>query len=276
MKSPKSIFQLSKVFPDFNIEYHLRINLYRLFFFSVLMACLEFGQDYISATLNDTYFSTVQSLSYKLFWLLFVPFSIGLIYWFKKVQGYLSKKLYVALSVFLIMLVTLTHLVLFSIMLYSISDISGSLYFLLTEKLSTRLYIALSVYGIFSMYYYRYNQRENERSLQRPNPLKSIAVKNGTNTILVAINTINWISSDGAYLSIHTDNKEHVIIDSLKNIITLLPENFKRIHRSTIVNIDQIKKLKSRGNGDYDITMEEGTVLRLSRNYTEPLRGRLL
>jgi hypothetical protein len=244
------------------------------------MAFLELGQDYISSALNDSYFSVVQSLSYKLFWLLFAPFSIGLMYWFKKAYGYNSTMTYVSLSTLLIALITLAHLVVFSFLLFGISSVvheeSWSIYYLLTEKLSTRLYIALSVYCIFSALYFWTQQKKDINQDKEQDQLKHITVKNGRTTTLVEVDTINWISSDGHYLSVHTETKEHVILDSLKNMITCLPENFKRIHRSTIVNTDRVRKLKSRGNGDYDVIMDGGTTLRLSRNYTEPLRGQLL
>lgn len=66
------------------------------------------------------------------------------------------------------------------------------------------------------------------------------------------------------------------MLNSLKHIIKRLPENFKRIHKSTIVNVDYISEFKSRGNGDYDVIMNDGSVLRLSRNYREELKGHIL
>ena len=61
-------------------------------------------------------------------------------------------------------------------------------------------------------------------------------------------------------------------MDSLKRIINDLPENFKRIHRSTIVIADYIKESNSRGNGDYNVIMKCDRILRLSRNYAKPLK----
>lgn len=118
-------------------------------------------------------------------------------------------------------------------------------------------------------------QKEQHGSGEAISKIK-IKIKNGHNTLLVEVDKISWISSDGAYLNIHTANKKYVILDSLKNIITTLPENFKRIHRSTIVNIDHVEGLTSRGNGDYDMRLDSGKELRLSRNYVKPLKGLLL
>ncbi|HMP28396.1 MAG TPA: LytTR family DNA-binding domain-containing protein, partial [Saprospiraceae bacterium] len=56
-----------------------------------------------------------------------------------------------------------------------------------------------------------------------------------------------------------------VSLKSLQN--SLNPQQFVRIHRTTIVNTQSINTLKSRLNGDYDITMSNSEVLRMSRNY---------
>ena len=47
------------------------------------------------------------------------------------------------------------------------------------------------------------------------------------------------------------------------------PARFVRIHRSTIVQIDRIKDIVAAWHGDFDVTLRDGTVLRLSRNYRD-------
>lgn len=252
--------------------------------FAVLLAFLELGQDYISSILNNNSFYLVQSLAYKLFWLLFIPFSMLLVWGWEKAETISSKTRFFTYNILGISLITLVHLFIFSLFLHGISSLvyeePWQLSYLLTEKLSTRLYIGFSIYIVFTVLYHRVNKQLQEKEQPQPpakkNYPKTIPVKNGRKTTLIAVEKISWISSDGSYLAIHTSDKKYVIIDSLKNIITRLPDNFKRIHRSTIVNINHIKKLNSRGNGDYDVIMETGQTLRLSRNYTEPLRGLLL
>lgn len=251
--------------------------LYGFCFLAVLMAVLELGQDYISSTLNGNYFRLAESLSYKLFWLLFIPFSIIQLYVLKKTGRNFSGTVYFTFNTLFILLITLAHLVIFSLFLFGISDLihddSWSLSFLITEKLSTRLYIGLAIYIVFPVIYFLLNQRESGRKQKQQESFNTITVKNGQSTILVDVDNIYWIGSDGAYLYIHTADKKHVVLDSLKNIITTLPDNFRRIHRSTIVNMDVIKELKSRGNGDYDVLLDDNRKLRLSRNYTKPLKG---
>lgn len=250
--------------------------------FGLLMAVLELGQDVISSTLNGNHFRLTESLSYKLFWLLFVPFSILQVNLLRQIASRFSGIIYAVCNAVAIVAVALVHLITFSLFLFAISNLIHSepwqLSILITEKLSTRLYIGLSVYIVFSVVYFFLSRQTpgNSRSRNKEESVATIAVKNGQNTILVDVDKIQWINSDGPYLYLHTANKKHVILDSLKNIITTLPDSFRRIHRSTIINIEIIKELQSRGNGDYDIITENGQILRLSRNYAKPLKHMLL
>ena len=248
--------------------------------FWLFIALLEMGQDYISSVLNGNTFIIAESLSYKLFWLLFIPFSIALNYSFVKTDRVFSGWQYLAFQTLPVIFVTSIHLIFFSFILFGISNLIHedpvTLLYLIYEKLSTRLYIALSVYTALSGLYFLVKRRKALQETNQQVVPKTITVKNGRSSVLVDIADIKWIGSDGAYLDIHTTSQKHVVLDSLKNFIKTLPGNFKRIHRSTIVNIDKVKKLKSRGNGDYDVVLKCGATLRLSRNYVPSLRGLLL
>jgi len=259
-----------------------RRYIYWLCVFGFVMAALELGQDVVSSTLNGNHFRLTESLSYKLFWLLFVPFSILQAYLLRHIESRFSGIVYAVCNALSVVAVTLIHLITFSLFLFAISNLihyePWQLSILITEKLSTRLYIGLSIYILFSVAYFFLSKQAPVKNSARvkEEPAATIAVKTGQNTILVDVDKIQWITSDGPYLYLCTADKKHVILDSLKHIITTLPENFRRIHRSTIINVEEIKELQSRGNGDYDIITENGRVLRLSRNYAKPLKRLLL
>ena len=248
--------------------------------FCLFIAFLELGQDFISSIINDNPFRLAESLSYKLFWPLFIPFSIALDYTITKIKRFFGGFSYYALAVILVLFITFIHLLLFSFSLYGISNIihedPSTLLYLLNEKLSTRLYIALSIYAGLSVLYIVLHQRKSKQQAEQNLNQKTITIKNGKTSVILDVTDIKWISSDGPYLEIHTNGKKHLMLESLKDIIKRLPKNFKRIHRSTIVNIDMIAELESRGNGDYDVIMKDDQTLRLSRNYTKPLKGILL
>jgi two-component system LytT family response regulator len=50
---------------------------------------------------------------------------------------------------------------------------------------------------------------------------------------------------------------------------------FCRIHRSTIVKLDRVRGMKLNESGEYDVLLEDGTKLRLSRRYRRELQSRL-
>ncbi|WP_373495805.1 LytTR family DNA-binding domain-containing protein [Aquiflexum sp.] len=82
-------------------------------------------------------------------------------------------------------------------------------------------------------------------------------------------NEILFISSNPPYINIHLTAKKYIHKETLKSVSGKLDhEIFVRIHKSTIVNINKVYSYRSRLNGDYDLTLADGTELRLSRNYS--------
>lgn len=276
MKNSLSIVTLSSFFFPSKVE-SIRNKILRwLIIVVTLLAFLEFAQDYIKSALNNSTFSLSQSLSYKLFWFIFIPFAFLFLSFQDKHDLKKSKRKALVKNTILILIIAVLHLFIFSLLLhiisYAISERPWSLPLLLTEKLSTRLYLGLSFYIIFSFIYYYIDQR-HLKSKESKNSLNTLPIKYGGKTTFLETQKINWIISDGPYLEVNTLEKKYVILNSLKGIIESLPENFRRIHKSTIVNIDQIETSESRGNGDYNLVLKCGQVVRLSRNYAKPLKG---
>ncbi|WP_204602343.1 LytR/AlgR family response regulator transcription factor [Paremcibacter congregatus] len=92
----------------------------------------------------------------------------------------------------------------------------------------------------------------------------------------VDITTIEWIDAAGDYMCLHADGKTHILRETMKNMEKRLdPEIFQRVHRSTIININKVKELQPTTGGKYQITLESGADLQVSRNYRDVL-GRFL
>jgi DNA-binding LytR/AlgR family response regulator len=53
------------------------------------------------------------------------------------------------------------------------------------------------------------------------------------------------------------------------------PERFVRVHRSVIVNVEKVKEIYPRSNGDQDLILQNGQQLMLSRNYRDRFLGLL-
>lgn len=57
---------------------------------------------------------------------------------------------------------------------------------------------------------------------------------------------ILYVESLKDYVNIKTENKEYIILDTLKSLESQLPEIFLRIHKSFIINLNKIKSVSSK------------------------------
>jgi two-component system, LytTR family, response regulator len=79
---------------------------------------------------------------------------------------------------------------------------------------------------------------------------------------------IIWIESEGNYVMLHTARKSHIFRETLTNLEeNLNPHKFRRINRSSIVNLEFVRELHPHFRGDYIVFMQNGTELKLSRRY---------
>ena len=87
---------------------------------------------------------------------------------------------------------------------------------------------------------------------------------------------ITWVEADGDYVSIHTPGKTHLVRETMKHMEEKLSgQGFQRIHRGSLVNLSAIRELLTSDSGDYDVVLQEGTRLKLSRAYRDELMQRL-
>ena len=99
---------------------------------------------------------------------------------------------------------------------------------------------------------------------------KRLTIKLTGRTILLPIDEIDWIETHGNYLKVHTGRESHLIRGTMQSLETKLdPEKFVRVHRSVIVNVEKIKEIYPRSNGDQDLVLQNGRQLMLSRNYRD-------
>jgi DNA-binding LytR/AlgR family response regulator len=92
-----------------------------------------------------------------------------------------------------------------------------------------------------------------------------IFLKSDYRIIKVAINDIRYIEAMSEYLKVHLRNEQKPITTllSMKKIEERLPHNFMRIHRSYIVNLDDIREVnKNRVILDADTYLPIGDIYR--------------
>ena len=100
-----------------------------------------------------------------------------------------------------------------------------------------------------------------------------IPVKHGKRITFVDHEKIDWIKAEGNYVLLHADGHSHMVRERIGALEQQLdPARFRRIHRSTIVNVDRIRELRPREHGGYDVVLANGTHLEASRRYRDQLR----
>lgn len=101
-----------------------------------------------------------------------------------------------------------------------------------------------------------------------------IAVKSAGGVSFLRAEEVDWVEAAGNYAKLHAGRDVHLLRETLNALETRLdPEQFVRIHRSTIVNLDAIKELQPLFHGDYAVILRDGTELVLSRSYRQKLKG---
>jgi two-component system LytT family response regulator len=99
-----------------------------------------------------------------------------------------------------------------------------------------------------------------------------LVVKSSGRVHFVRIAEIDWCEAAGNYVSLHVGPQTHLIRETMGRLEAQLDQQqFVRIHRSTIVNVDRIHELRSSFNGDHLVVLRDGTRLTLSRGYRDSL-----
>ena len=100
--------------------------------------------------------------------------------------------------------------------------------------------------------------------------IKRLTIKLTGRTILLPTDEIDWIETHGNYLKVYAGRESHLIRATMQSLETKLdPEKFVRVHRSVIVNLEKVKEIYPRSNGDQDLVLQNGQQLMLSRNYRD-------
>lgn len=110
---------------------------------------------------------------------------------------------------------------------------------------------------------------------QPPSPVRKnkIIVKNRDEINVLEQSEIEWIDAAGDYICLHVKGETIIKRGTLKELLEELDETiFKRVHRSTIVNVNFIKKVLPHTKGEFFLLLGEYDKLKVSRNYKEVVK----
>ncbi len=91
---------------------------------------------------------------------------------------------------------------------------------------------------------------------------QNIFVKDGNTTVIIRLNEIRYIKSESNYLIYYLGNKKVMTLQSLKKMEAELPENFVRVQKSYMINLDFLEAINSYSTIVSGIEIPIGTVHR--------------
>ncbi len=107
---------------------------------------------------------------------------------------------------------------------------------------------------------------------QDKEPLRRFFIKAGGEINFVPAEEVDWLQAVGYYTKIHVGQKSYLLRGNLGRIEAQLdPREFARIHRSTMVNLNRVRRLKDWFNGECLVVLKDGTELKVSRRYRQRL-----
>lgn len=108
--------------------------------------------------------------------------------------------------------------------------------------------------------------KKEKKSLER------FLVSMGAKYFFIPVRDIIYISSAEKYVELHTAKGKYLLRDTMNNVEESLdPEKFARIHRSFIINVEQIQEMQPWSHGDYVVILKNGEKLNMSRRFRDRL-----
>jgi two-component system LytT family response regulator len=103
-------------------------------------------------------------------------------------------------------------------------------------------------------------------------PADLLILKAAGKLVFIRTSELRWIQAEKDYARLHLRRGSHFIRETMANLEHRLdPFVFVRIHRSTIVNINEICEIAPLAGSDYNVLLRDGTELTLSRRYRASL-----
>lgn len=106
--------------------------------------------------------------------------------------------------------------------------------------------------------------------------IERIAVETRGQLRIIPVDKIDYIKASGNYVDLHVGSEKLLVREQMQQLETKLsPKLFYRIHRSSIVRLDEIEHLIVNPGGDYAVRLRSKQLLKVSRNRWGELTLRL-
>ena len=156
-----------------------------------------------------------------------------------------------------------------------------------TPELLGRLIFLHLVYGILCwvivmLWYSGFQRKTQSEKEEKPAPIEvkkdaidRISVKDGNEIHIVPVTDLLYIQAYGDYVMLFAGTSKYLKEQTMKYFELHLPSSFVRVHRSHIVNTNQIIRVELFGKENYNVRLKNDVCLRASATGYKLLKERL-
>jgi two-component system, LytTR family, response regulator len=95
-----------------------------------------------------------------------------------------------------------------------------------------------------------------------------IVFKSRGRILFLPVSEIRWIAAEENYVRICTETDTHLLRETMAHLEERLdPQMFLRVHRSSIVNLQYVKEVRTEPSGDFSVVLMNGQKIAMSRSY---------
>jgi two-component system LytT family response regulator len=111
-------------------------------------------------------------------------------------------------------------------------------------------------------------------SRPKDTPLERVLVRDGAKVHVIAVTDLEYARAQDDYVGLRSKGKEYLKQQTLQELEDGLDKaRFVRIHRSYLLNLDQLARLETEGADARVAVLKDGTRLPVSRAGYQRLRG---
>lgn len=102
--------------------------------------------------------------------------------------------------------------------------------------------------------------------------LTRISARVGDKLVVMRLADVSWIEADGDYMRVHSKGRVLLVRMTMRELERRLdPAIFKRVHRSSVVNVDFVATVELLPHGEHVATLSDGVRVRVGRAYRPAL-----
>jgi DNA-binding LytR/AlgR family response regulator len=106
--------------------------------------------------------------------------------------------------------------------------------------------------------------------------LKYLSIKKYGSIEMIDLNQVAYVQASGHYSELHLINGDIELHDkNLERLLTILPIEFERVHKSYAVPLSHIRKLLKHGGSRYSLELSTGETIPLGRTRYAAIKNKL-